>query len=133
MYSDVFFIQNSWFIQHGLWANTAHQIAHSSHVLTHRVLYYSLSNKIELKRETTIYLFASGITVIKKFKIQKKLFVYHSSDGIPFCCPFYFLQNNNCKGKFRILSKSMSIYCIINIVYICNINSVFMFVLTSLF
>lgn len=74
MYSDVFFIQNSWFIQHGLWANTAHQIAHSSHVLTQGVLYYSLSNKIELKRETTIYLFASGITVIKKFKIQKKTF-----------------------------------------------------------
>lgn len=72
MYSDVFFIQNSWFIQHGLWANTAQQIAHSSHVLTQRVLYYSLSNKIELKPETTIYLFASGITVIKKFKIKKK-------------------------------------------------------------
>lgn len=76
MYSDVFFIQNSWFIQHGLWANTAQQIAHSSHVLTQRVLYYSLSNKIELKLETTIYLFASGITVIKKFKIQKKTFLF---------------------------------------------------------
>lgn len=85
MYSYVFLIQNSWFIQHGLWANTAKQIAHSSHVLTQRVLYYSLSNKIELKLETMIYLFASGITVIKNSKFKKTfLFItvpmeYHSA------------------------------------------------------
>lgn len=114
MYNYVFLIQNSWFIQHGLWANTAQQIAHSSHVLTQRVLCYFLSNKIELTLETMkIYLFASGINVVKKNSKFFTLFVYHRSDRIPFCCPFYFLQNNNCEGKFRILSKSMSIYCII--------------------
>lgn len=77
MYSDVFFIQNSWFIQHGLWANTAQQIAHSSHVLTQRVLYYSLSNKIELKLETTIYLFICiRYNCNKKIQNSKKPFLF---------------------------------------------------------
>lgn len=106
MYNYVFLIQNSWFIQHGLWGNTAQQIAHSSHVLTQRVLCYFLSNKIELTLETMkIYLFASGINVVKK--IQNSLHFLFITDPIEYrsAVRFTFSKTTIAKVSFAFCQR----------------------------
>lgn len=75
--------------------------------------YAKLSFWYKIKK-TCVFLFITMI--LSKIIYFFTGFINYRADGIPYCCPLYFLKNNTCQGRLHILrnTRHQKIIIIVN-------------------